>query len=175
MCAAIVHPPCLDSYHYVFDLSVSRRLMNRRVRLFPLCQALQPHPRGFLPSPLAQGKELKVVVYSVQPRAGGLGARGSALRLTPPPEAGALARPLVGRDEELQLVMIRAAALKEGHGAGGAIVIEGKSGELRRGGGEGGRGSRKGVGQDVNRGSRTRAEQRKGSTGYQASVWVVRR
>lgn len=51
---------------------------------------------------------------------------------------------MVGRDGELQLVMMRAAALKEGHGAGGAIVIEGKSGELRSGGGKEGGGAGRG-------------------------------
>ena len=38
-------------------------------------------------------------------------------------------RPLVGRDEEMQVVLGRAAGLINGSGAGGAVVIEGNTGE----------------------------------------------
>ena len=58
----------------------------------------------------------------------GTGRRGSTTGGSGGHEGGG-ERPLVGRDEEMQAVLGRAAGLVSGSGIGGAIVIEGNTGD----------------------------------------------
>ena len=125
------------------QLKVRSKLQQKAgVSALPLPLLLLTAP--FLPgSRFVQGKEKPVIVYSVLPYesdaarlehmemmggtgrvAGGHGSGGG-----PEGGGGGPERPLVGRDEEMQGVLARVAGLVSGSGAGGAIVIEGHTGE----------------------------------------------
>ena len=90
-----------------------------------------------------QGKAKPVIVYSVTPyesdaarlehmemMSGSGGRKGFVGDVE---GGGGPERPLVGRDEEMRVVLGRAAGLVNGSGSGGAVIIEGNTGEVEEG------------------------------------------